>query len=331
MFKKFVGPILVLLGCFFSSEGNAIPNTEQQLKSKASKDGDVLLPGTDRFGPFEPNYVICKFVSGFDNSINLHYSFYYIFHKGRLGKVFLKYTGEFDFYALVPIAEGHRNSSPVINRISNPGIHYRTSEFCGDQNESPLKWIGVGIEHLSNGQVVDVSDTLNGGYITQSEFENGNEEYFDFLSRGSDYISAEFFLKWGKFDDALFSDSHQEEHSLSLWTRAKCFYSNSSNIMWGELAHSDTSIEDYDIARFVLTQNNKYPNSWLAELQFGLEYTIGKKCFQTDSLDITILAKIKWNEKFRTPFYLRAHAGPSDVFSDYTRVRNSWGFGLLFN
>ncbi len=95
---------------------------------------------------------------------------------------FLSYTGEFDFYW------GTRPSSPVVNRISNPGVHLRV----------PLQRLGlsthwrdnlsIGLEHRSNGQVTEVSLPRE-AERAQAAYDRQDREFFDKVSRGANYVS----------------------------------------------------------------------------------------------------------------------------------------------
>jgi hypothetical protein len=49
-------------------------------------------------------------------------------------EVFVAYTGQFDFYS------GTRPSGPVINRISNPGIHWRVGDKGLRTDSFDLSW-----------------------------------------------------------------------------------------------------------------------------------------------------------------------------------------------
>jgi hypothetical protein len=55
---------------------------------------------------------------------------------------FLAYTGEFDFYW------NTRDSSPVVNRINNPGAHYRRHINLTGERGVRLRWIDFSVEQF---------------------------------------------------------------------------------------------------------------------------------------------------------------------------------------
>src|SRR5712691_2744880 len=141
-----------------------------------------------RFSAYEPNYAVWRHASGDENAIRVHYSFRHLFtapdcmsayrrentsaewkdmsaeHKKATAEaaleclnsydsryqIFLSFTGEFDFYMTT------RDSSPVINRVSSPGLHYR--RYTPASGWLQMKWWDVAVEHKSDGQATDARD-----------------------------------------------------------------------------------------------------------------------------------------------------------------------------
>lgn len=290
----------------------------------------------DRFQPYGTNYAIIQATDGDERAIEVGYSFKYIIYNCELwgketaveeflscpsnnkARFFFSYTGEFDFYM------GTRDSGPVINRVSNPAFHLKFVDT--DETNPIIDWIDFGIEHRSNGQVVDANLVDNtpgsptfGQTLTQIQFNQGDHKYFDTISRGANYLSAAIGFDTEKYGDL----------SLSV----KAYLTNDSNITWGPLAGTDTSIRDYDILNINYAYKQTTPWNSVPEITYTLEYVVGKEGFDTDSADIGIIFPLKFEglNGWRIPWYLRMHIGPMDRLSDYTQERNSIGFGTAFS
>ena len=312
---------LTLLALFFILQDTALANPNNHPN---------LVPQSSRFGSFEPNYAIWQYTEGDDHALEAHYSLLYSLRNGDVLNIFIAYTGEFDFYAL-----DQRESSPVVNRVSNPAVHFRTNNILGiDRSKIPLQWFGAGFEHLSNGQVADANEVvsrpgspLNGQLVAQVEYDLGNREYFDTISRGSNFISGEALFQMGSYNPSL--GDNQDSYSLSLWTKAKIFVSQSGDVTWGPFANTGVKISDYDMLHTELSYNKKWSGGWIREFELGWHYTMGNEGTATDSHDFMLLASVSLKDKRRVPFYFRVHRGPNDVLADYTTSRDSFGFGLL--
>jgi hypothetical protein len=296
----------------------------------AAQDADPeLFWISERFRAYEPNYGIIERTKDDERSIEAHYSFRYEFFGDHdTWSTFFSYTGEFDFYAQT------RDSSPVVNRISNPALHYRINlNKRAASGKLLIRWWDIALEHLSNGQVIDVFDKVDDPgspnhdrYVTQVELESGNQEYFDTLSRGSNFVSAEALFRVGNYDN--YQNLNENSWSLSLWAKGKCFHSQSSEITWGPYVDRDVQIADYDRFRFSLSQRWIRKTGYFREIEVGFRWTVGDKWFKTDSQDYTLLVSVGGIDH-RLPFYFRAHTGPNDIFSDYTATRRSFGAGFL--
>jgi hypothetical protein len=273
-----------------------------------------------RLGFHEPLYGLYKFTEGDDDAIRLHYSFKYTLTEpgceltDASGKVelrapnheiFVSYTGEFDFYV------GSRESGPVINRISNPALHYRyfgTSRF-----NAGWRWLDLGVEHRSTGQTTDPEDTVGGVYRTQIEDAAGNHAYFDSLSQDTNFVSLD--------------TRYDVKDWLRLWARWKVFYfANKVEVTYGP--HQGAEVQDYDRVRLTagyrISAKTRVRDEWWL---YG-EWTVGDKGLKTDSLDVSAYLPFKlW---IHWPLYIRAHFGPNEILSDFTRERNSIGFGFQF-
>ena len=277
-----------------------------------------------RLWAFEPNYVIWQSTDNDDDALEAHYSFRYMLTRPhcRPGndlisdfsleksikciekyssrtEVFLAYTGEFDFYLST------RDSGPVINRISNPGIYVR-KHFP----DSAIEWLELSAQHRSNGQVTEIDETDGSRLKTQIAFENDDLEYFDGISRGANYFALQTRIDLG--------------WRSKLWVNLKAYESEDSKVNWGPDAADDPSIEDYDRLRLI------YSKAWGFRgktLEASAEWVIGDEGLDTDSFDIDLLYPAKYG-KIAVPWYIRIHSGPMNTLSNYTLEQDTIGIGV---
>jgi outer membrane phospholipase A len=218
-------------------------------------------------------------------------------------ELFVAYTGEFDFYM------GTRPSGPVINRLSNPSLHYRMplGEQGGTGNARSCA--SVGIEHRSDGQTTEVTQ-LADAQRAQLAYERRDRAFFDQVSRGSNYIS-------------LAAEIHEPAHikRLAIKPKLKLYIDKDSAITWGPLAGTRTSISDYDRLETLFRYE---PDGRLGAFEF--RWTIGDSGFKTDSMEFG------WHTTRGAifPLYVRLHVGPMNTISNYTQRQDSIGIGLRF-
>ncbi|MDH5425086.1 MAG: hypothetical protein OEY29_08845 [Gammaproteobacteria bacterium] len=291
---------------------------------------------SNRFMPNDMNYALSQWTADDEWAAEVQYSFKYIFYncilhnekdlfgcdKNAKGKahLYLKYTGEFDFYA------GSRESGPVINRTSNIALQLRWDMQDSSKFIKYIEWYDIGFEHRSDGQVTDANltddDPLSatfGQYLAEIEYQNDNHEYFDTLSRGADYISLSF--------GGPLSESVNYSFKYKIYDSGE-----ESNITWGELAGTDTDFADYDLLTFSLSKKISTGNKYAGNiLTLTADYTAGRGGMDTDSIDISLIIPLKSEDGWDIPLLIRAHAGPMDRLSDYTRSRDSVGVGLAFS
>jgi hypothetical protein len=295
-----------------------------------------------RFRGYEPTYGIYKWTQDDESSIRAHFSFRYLIftadcvgtyrrtsaateRKVALDKLrdcfdgenrrhewYLMYTGEFDFYW------GTRPSSPVINRINNPGFHYRLYN-----EDSRFQWFDFGVEHRSDGQTTDVYEEVvtPAGKVRVAElaYQRGDHAYFDTVSRATNYFTAE--------------THYLASRSIDLQARVKLLYfGNETDITWGPLADQGVKMRDYDRFRFILnyTIGGRKPDRTLGEQpSMFAEWTVGDKMLQSDSLNLGLYLPIP-TPSGRLPFFARVHLGPMETLSNYTQNQTSFGLGLMF-
>ncbi len=327
---------------------------EQQIADRCpGEDAKVTIKdrcreGT-RFSAYEPNYAVWRYASGDDNAMRVHYSLRHLFtapdclseyrreHAGAdvsaerkkataeatlecleaydsRYQIYLSFTGEFDFYMTT------RDSSPVINRISSPGLHYRKhieAKKHKDKETSgwlQMKWWDFAVEHKSDGQATDARDIITdptsanvGQYRAQVEYDKGNHAYIDTISRGTNYVSGETRLLLG-----------EKTHA---WARVKFFYfNNDTDVTWGPYANRAPRMSQFDVVRLIFSRP-------FGRDAVSVEWTLGTKGLSTDSVNLGLDVPATW-WSVTVPWFIWAHAGPLNTLSDYTRPQKSIGIGL---
>lgn len=226
----------------------------------------------------------------------------------RRDEIYLTYTGQFDFYWTT------RPSGPVINRISNPGFHYRRHVNL-PWGPLTVSWLDAGVEHRSNGQTTDAKDA-EGRLRAQAAYEANDHAYLDSISQDTNFFALETALKIGRL--------------YEVQARLKAYFSNETNVTWGPHADTDVQMSDYDRARVIVTY--RFDGG---RRKLDAEWTVGDKGLKTDSFDLGLyfpakLCPFRWRIcELEVPWYARAHFGPLHTLSDFTQRYSSFGFGVL--
>ena len=283
---------------------------QKQATAEAGKPADQSALGDfldARFGRYEENFGVIGrmknngWAKDDDVAIRGHFSLAFKFCEGESSRIFFSYTTEFDFYA------GSRTSDPVINRLNNPAFHWRLCDDC-KQSTYNNAYIDIGLEHRSNGQAVEVTSGT-GPSDAQTAYDVRNREFFDAISRGSNYLSFTNYQR-------VIRDSSY------LRTRVKLYLTKASQVNWGPLANSNVSIADYD--RVNLLYRQRIPLlGW--DTMAEAEWTVGDKGFKTDSLTVG------WYVNATVPLYVRAHFGPMDTLSNFTQRQDGIWIGVRFD
>lgn len=257
----------------------------------------------------EPNYLIYQRNPKDDNAFRAHISLGYQFNESKNDpyEFYFSYTGEFDFYA------GTRPSSPVINRLNNPAFHYKWKIAQGEQFGNWLEWIDGGLEHRSNGQAGEVL-TPEQQATAQTAYLNNDHVYFDSISHSTHYLSFQ-----------ARSKPIASIGNIIIDAKAKAYLAKDSDVNWGPLKGTGTSISDYD--RLSLTFAKKLPK---ASSEISFQWVLGDKLFKTDSFNLDLHKEIEvWGGKI--PFYIRYHQGPMHTLADYTKPEKALGIGFKFS
>lgn len=281
-----------------------------------------------RFISYEHNDAVWQYAIGDENSLRVNYSFMYLFSSPADfytkciscgANTYFSYTGKFDFYMKT------RHSSPVVNRINNPALHFRWFK-----DNSYIDWWDFAVEHKSNGQATDANnlDPNNprnfGPNTTLSNYQTGNNNngiknlkeiqntILDSISRTTNYFSLEGHHAYEKTND---------DASLKWFVRR---FDEESDVYWGKYSGKG---DFTNFERVRVTYNKK-------SCECGIEWTVGDKLLTTSSANIWLNFGSLWkgglnNSEF--PLTFRAHFGPMNNLSNYTKSQQSYGIGLNFS
>jgi hypothetical protein len=218
----------------------------------------------------------------------------------------LGFTGQFDFYLLT------RESDPVINRISNPGLFWRMPIRAWWPTLSKSTFMFLGLEHRSDGQVFEatkVTDKVDGPVVAQQAYAAKDRQFFDTISRGSNFFSLH-----AEFDQRL-SPGYRFDYEATL----RAYVSQNSEITWGPLKAKGYSISDYDRLSTRVGLSTPAFGYW------ELAWRLGDRGLKTDSMTLGWQAPKAW-----FPLYVRVHRGPMNTLSNYSQRQDSIGIGLRF-
>jgi hypothetical protein len=291
----------------------------------------------ERFGAYGDNYAVyggmsnSKWAERDESALRGHYSLGYIIRgretdAGNFTIFAFSHTGEFDFYV------GKRNSSPVINRISNPALHYviyfdpdkgrgggdvSTSSMALGRSESPFGYsrVDIALEHESNGQTTEVR-TPEEMARADAAYAERDRYFFDSVSRGSNFLSITGELSQRGTDERSGSP-------IRVTATLRAYATQAYQVTWGPLAGTGAKLSDYNILRLGM---HRYVPNWGI---FGLTWTVGAGGPDKSSLDIDWQLDVFENHKTRPlPLYIRYHHGPLNTLSNYSQKQNSFGVGV---
>ena len=227
-------------------------------------------------------------------------------------ETFLGFTGQFDFYAVT------RPSDPVINRVLNPGLfnmwqRVHTNRFYQDT-------IILGLEHRSTGQVVEQTEDNGAPMISADELneaiDEGNNEAFDTLSQGAEYISASYTRQIERGQLPL-------PGTFEVQLNTKFYISEEKGeTTWMDENHG---FDDYDIANVV--------TSWISPSGYSrLDLSVrgGNAGFDGFSYD-TNLSFTSCLIGLQLPLSFAFHNGPMDTLSYYAVPTTSYSIGYDFS
>jgi hypothetical protein len=295
-----------------------VPFTHAQVASPVGQ------PEVPRFKSFEPTYFAWGQSKGDEHAWRVHYSFRYLLNvapdEGEQPSpwdIFFKMTGEFDFYAAT------RDSGPVINRISNPGVHFRKLYTVSNEDAGwQLKWWEFTAEHRSNGQVTEVRSTQDAARAQQA-YDAGDRAYFDSVSRGSNYVRPQ--IHWVKEHQGPLAGK------LSAYLSTKVYATKDSDITWGPLANQGVTIANYDLINGAMRWSSKRWQLCGKEatmpVEAAIDWTMGSSGLKTQSVNVDYMHPCRMFG-VELPLFVRYHVGPMNSLSNYTQFVHAWWIGI---
>jgi hypothetical protein len=230
-------------------------------------------------------------------------------------ELFVSYTNRFDFYL------GSRDSGPVINRISNPGLHLRLPPgfFTGDPGNRRDTW-QLSFEHMSDGQVVEPVTNADDQQRAQRAYERGDHRFFDTISRGMNYVAAQGEWVWALSKD----ETDPKGAKVDLRAKVKAYVGRSdSAITWGPLAGQGLKFADYERVKV------RVGLYWPGLGRFELTSQLGDRGFKHASHTLGWQRNIRLDTlNFELPLFVQVHRGPMNTLSNYTQRQDSVGIGL---
>jgi outer membrane phospholipase A len=295
----------------------ALPVAVAQVPSVFIDTKDIRAGNGSRFGAYEDNYLLLHrmqnngWAESDEKAMRGHFSLRYVLFGWADKAGYVSYTGEFDFY------RGSRPSGPVINRLSNPALHWSWAlrKFLDDPADkskvAEADAIDVGLEHESNGQVGEVTGAGDSATAQRVYAERGRP-YFDQISRGSNFVSI----------SARVSET-PIGLPVSVQAKLRLYMGQDSDVTWGSLAGQGLKLSDYHRASVRISK--AFDKLGLFEVQ----WTLGDKGLKTDSFEVGW----QWLDKTgrQIPLYVRLHRGPLNTLSNYTQRQDSVGVGVRFS
>ena len=297
----------------------------------------------ERLLPFEPTYLTHQDTDGDERSLEARLSFKYtltppecsnytsLFEqniKCRRGyEVFIAFNGTFDFYL------GTRDSDPFLSRFLNPSIHINKHFDDIDNRAVSLRYAGIAIQHLSNGQTINPETFIDSnGFTLADRFEaNPGDDIFDQIGHGLNFISIQAGLRLGKPTSI---DPDTGRCVRGCWDLYAQFnphiWSDGDNLIsWGPNRGIDEVADVYRY-RLKLDKTIRVPFVDAPEdFVFSATATAGDAGLDSGSIDLSITYPFKVFGLLLQP-YVSYHAGSLANLADYFQARDAWSVGLKF-
>lgn len=345
-------------------------NTSSQADAKKEGDVDTLSPPNKPerpkigFGSYETNNIMFKHTTGDDNASEINVSFRYTFpHKEwlsffdegilyKLPDTFFSYTNKSDFYWL---GTETRPSAPVIGRYHNPALHFRcTNDHPKDDPKEVdickkafskltfdhfnIEWIDFGLEHISNGQALDLTVTNKNGTIDINQSQanrniaiaaaNNNDlasrRTMDSISRVGMTLGPTAEVQFSPKND-MFNNPIFKGNTLKVkWFIDRDHWGGQqADVYWGPYATQNVNYNNFQKVR---AQWDTTICGWLCGWHLKTEWNIGTNGLSTDSWNFLLTVP----KGYYLPIGFSAHRGPMNNLSDYTRSQNTLAAGLVF-
>ncbi len=252
--------------------------------------------------------------------------------------VFFSYTTDFDFYITSDgNQELRRNSRPVRNRMTSPGLHLNWApELPVETSGIRYKGITWSLIHHSNGQDLEF-DSLFAPESSNEEIRNtiadladNNPSWTDGVSRGWNFVELSVKLDIGrnvmKCKNTFFCTQILAGIKIPVFT-------DPSNKIWWE-PDNDADYRDYNLGSLNFT--NEWGRKAINDPQF---FSLGKKELSIElkcgKRACSTAAALRLNlnlgeDNFLLPLMLYGHFGRNEHIYNYHEKSNMFGIGLRF-
>ncbi|MEM7218129.1 MAG: hypothetical protein AAF515_07160 [Pseudomonadota bacterium] len=339
--------LAALLTCFAAqaaTEAAAPDAAEPPSEAVLDKDNSLFASRVaGRLLPFEPTYLVYQDTDGDERSVEARLSFKYALtppecsrysslfeekvkcHRGY--EAFIAFNGTFDFYL------GTRPSDPFLPRFLNPSIHL--NKYFDDINNGAisLRYWGIAIQHLSNGQTIDPEEFVDEQGRTLAELYeiNPGDDRFDQVGHGLNFVSVQAGLRLGKPESVDPDTGRCVRGCWDLYAQYNPYiWSDGDNLIsWGPNEGID-EVADFYRYRLKLDKTVRVPFIDVAEhMVFSATATAGDAGVDDGSIDLSITYPFKVFGLLLQP-YVAYHAGSLANLADYAQPRDAWSFGLKF-
>lgn len=302
---------------------------------------DILVNNIEKFKSYKPNYVVYVPKEGNtpaedDEHLEVYYSFKYRISNEKIhGKLsynnyyYLSYTGKFDFYTdIFHETPESRKSSPVINRLSNPEIHYRAYLSSKNQKQGLFsKYIDVAFGHESNGQTLDINS-----YEAYRDNTQDGVHFVDYISRGWDYLSAEYKYEYNKknCDAEYFSCLYGHIYVRRFYNYGPLQKGIDDDIFWPDTVNTDAKIKYFDGIRLILGKEFPSEPGSPPDKGYWINYRTGiNKTGKYNSFTLNVRHDVGLFG-FKLPVYLRYFNGYGKELTTYHERDREISIGLQF-
>lgn len=280
------------------------------------------LFAADRFKAYKPNTIQYRESSLNDieegRHIEYNFSTRYQILKEKSLEANLAYTGRFDFFW------NSRLSSPVVNRLNNPEMHFRKYEPKKEKRGLHVVYSQLAYGHESNGQQIS---SLNDYLLDAREHKD------DHISRGWDYVSAEIKLKhnWKATNESCKNSIYCTEY----WITYKGILNDGylQGPKEDEIFNNQRpagGIRKYDGLQFLVSHEWQKKLGPLEHSEVSLKLTTGwEDMFKNTTTELQLKGEFRVS-RWLVPLYATYRQGYLEEISDYSLKTSVWGLGFKF-
>jgi outer membrane phospholipase A len=304
---------------------------------------EILINSVSKFKSYRPNYMVYVPREGDDPSqddehLEVFYSFKYRMTENKAFKCldnnnygFLAYTGKFDFYTdIFHETPDSRDSSPVINRLSNPELHYRVYLSPEDKQSGFFnRYIDFAFGHESNGQTLDVDS-----YEAFRDNTKDGVHFVDYISRGWDYWSFEYKLEYDSKSDCgskAFSCLYGHFYTRKFISDGPLQGAIDDEIFWPTTINTDAQIENFDGLRLIFGKEHTSEPGNPPSRGYWITYRTGiRSAGKFNTFTINLRQDVSFFGLFEMPLYIKYFNGYGRELTTYHEKDTELSIGLQF-